>query len=184
MLPSSIKISCAILKIARHPTLIEYIWKIARKYIFVLVVHQQQFSICLEIALRKQLKQPFYMSEDAVRQKGPRRPCFMLKEGQGKCEGVLGGWLLPYYGRNTFVRLTGHLVAIVAFEQTFFLSQFSQFSGFWGSSRFGQSDRFFFVLLVTDVPETCFYFCTHRVVSFCWCTYDLIEGNTLGYYRI
>ena len=59
-------------------------------------------------------------------------------------------------------------------HRPFFLSRISQFSAFWGSSRFGRSKRFFFVFPATNVSEPCFI-CMYRAASFYSCTYYLIK---------
>ena len=65
----------------------------------------------------------------------------------------------------------------------FSLSRFPRFSAFWGSSRFGCSNRFFFVFPATNVSEPRFYLYVQSR-EFLFCTYYLFEGNTLGYNRI
>ena len=68
-------------------------------------------------------------------------------------------------------------------NRPYFLSRFSRFLAFWGSSHFGHSNRFFVVFLL-EICQNPIFICKRRAMSFYLCTYYLIEENTLGYYRM
>ena len=45
-------------------------------------------------------------------------------------------------------------------HRPFFLSRFSRFSAFWGSSGFGRLNRFFLVFLARNMLEPRFFICS------------------------